>query len=482
MEAKDILKGTQEQALASWVNYLNQVRLNQLIQDFHLQDKNLLDALKEMNWAQINVDQTIISNRGADTGIHGFLAEILETGINNARRSINGLSPNMEWINDNDAVDLVRDGIGIQQKFYQSDGLFSLNAAARHLDRYPDFLKAGMKYQIPKDQYEKVLFLNSLSEKEAIHQLNATTDPTIGQWRKVHTFFKDSKLKVDDFEPSYIRYAQAQKANAGKTIAEEKENLHSIDKQNREAAYQKSKPSLSQGAKATVVSASIEGLTTFCLEIAKKRKSKKISEFSTDDWIEISKKSGFGFLKGGIRGSSMYILSNFTATPAFVASSVVTSSFGLAEQFHLYRSGTLSELELIESSEILCLEASVSALSSLIGQVAIPVPILGAMIGNTVGNVLFQISRDYFTEREQKLINRLVEQQSKLDLTLSKEYDQYIQLLDKNMAAYLNVLNAAFSPDIKAAFKGSIVLAKSMGVESDEILSDLDSVDSYFKA
>ena len=481
MDAKDILKGTQEQALASWINYLNQVRLDQLMQDLRLQDRNLLEALKQMDWAQINVDKTILSNRGADTGIHGFLAEILETGINNARRSINGLSPNMEWINDNDAVDLVRDGIGIQQKFYQSDGLFSLNAAAKHLDHYPDFLKAGMKYQIPKDQYEKVLFLNSLSEKEAFHQLNATTDPTIGQWRKVHTFFKGSKLKVNDFEPSHIRYDQAQKANVNKTVAEEKGNLHSIDKQNREAAYQKSKPSLSQGTKATVVSASIEGLTTFCLEISRKRKNKKISEFNTDDWIEISKKSGFGFVKGGLRGSSMYILSNFTATPAFVANSVVTSSFGLAEQFHLYRNGTLSELELIESSEILCLEASVSALSSLLGQVAIPVPILGAMIGNTVGNILFQISKDYFTGKEQELINRFADEQSKLDLNLSKEYDQYIHLLDKNMSAYLNILNKAFSPDIRVAFKGSILLAKSMGVESDEILGDLESIDSYFK-
>ena len=152
-----------------------------------------------------------------------------------------------------------------------------------------------------------------------------------------------------------------------------------------------------------------------------------------------------------------------------------------AEQFHLYRNGTLSELELIESSEILCLEASVSALSSLLGQVAIPVPILGAMIGNTVGNILFQISKDYFTGKEQELINRFADEQSKLDLNLSKEYDQYIHLLDKNMSAYLNILNKAFSPDIRVAFKGSILLAKSMGVESDEILGDLESIDSYFK-
>ena len=169
MEATKAIKSNQEQALASWVNYLNQVRLDKFIQGLNLQDKNLLDALKQIDWAQKEVNDIIIRNSGGDSGIHGFLAEILETGINNARRLVDGKTANMEWVNDNGPIDLMRDGIGIQQKFYQSDGLFSLNAAAKHFKQYPDFLKNGMRYQIPKDQYEKVVFLNSLSEKEAYH-------------------------------------------------------------------------------------------------------------------------------------------------------------------------------------------------------------------------------------------------------------------------------------------------------------------------
>ena len=44
-----------------------------------------------------------------------------------------------------------------------------------------------------------------------------------------------------------------------------------------------------------------------------------------------------------------------TTTPAAVASAVVTAGFGVAEQIHLYRQGNLTELEVIENSEILCL-------------------------------------------------------------------------------------------------------------------------------
>lgn len=480
MTAEKITKNNQEQALASWVNYLNQIRLDELINELHSQDQNLFNALKQMKWAEIEIDKTIVSNRGGDTGIHGFLAEILETGVNNARRLIDGKNINVEWCNDNDAVDLIRDGVGIQQKFYQSDGLFSLNAAEKHLKHYPYFLKNGMKYQIPKDQYEKVRFLTSLSEKEAYQQLNSTSEPTIAQWRKVNTFFKNSDLKVKDFEPSHLKYDQVQKGKASETIIKEKENLYSIDKKNRETIYQKSKPSLSQGAKVTIISSATEGITTLCLEISKKRKEKKISDFSSNDWNDVIKNTGFGFIKGGVRGSSMYVLSNFTTTPTFVASAVATASFGVAEQMHLHRNGKLTDLELIESSELLCLEASVSALSSILGQVAIPVPILGSIIGNTIGNIMYQISKNHFDEKEQQLLNQFIEEQAALDKSLSEKYKQYINLLNQNMNAYLSLLDQAFVPNVEVAFNGSIMLSRYLGIDSSEILSDLDSIDSYF--
>ena len=480
MKTAKTIKSNQEQALAFWVNYLNQVRLNKLMEALNQQDKNLSEALEELDRALKEVNDIIISNRGGDSGIHGFLAEILETGINNARRLIDGKSANMEWLNDNGPIDLMRDGIGIQQKFYQSDGLFSLNACAKHFKHDSDFLEKGQKYQIPKDQYEKVIYLYSLSEKEAYKQLSAVSEPTISQWRKVHSFFESSDLKVNDFESSHVRYDEAQRDVAKNTLSNERDNIQEIDKQNRDKAYQKSKPSLSEGAKTTVVSASIEGLTTFCLEISKKLKTKKISEFNNEDWTEITKNTGFGFMKGGVRGPSMYLLSNYTVTPTFVASSVVTASFGIAEQVHLYRNGKLSDLELIETSEILCLEASVSALSSLLGQVAIPIPVIGAMIGNTIGNIIFQVSKNYFEGKEQELFAKYIKEQEKLDKQLDFEYSEYIALLNKNMEVYLDILEQAFAPDVDVAFNGSILLAKQLGVPSEEILEDLESINAYF--
>ena len=42
------IKSTQEQAVASWITYLNQVRLDELVARLYQQDINLEEALKEL--------------------------------------------------------------------------------------------------------------------------------------------------------------------------------------------------------------------------------------------------------------------------------------------------------------------------------------------------------------------------------------------------------------------------------------------------
>ena len=77
-----------------------------------------------------------------------------------------------------------------------------------------------------------------------------------------------------------------------------------------------------------------------CLGIAEKRKSgKKFNAFDEEDWKEIAATTGKGTLKGSIRGASIYTLTNFTATPAAVASAMVTATFGIAEQAYQLKQG-----------------------------------------------------------------------------------------------------------------------------------------------
>lgn len=384
-----IVKSDQEQAVASWINYLNQVRLDRLLKTIQIQDTNLDQALRTLNTTLSTIkEDIIIRNRGGVKGMHGFIAEVAECGIGNAREEIVGHAPVYEWINDNGPTDLIRNGIRIQQKFVNAGNHLSLQAIKQHLRVYPWYIKNGGRYQIPQDHYERIKYLLSISKEQANKMPTETGEFSLKQWREVHSFFENGDVKLSDIEPSTLRYESVQFNTIEKTISDERKAIKKTDKTIRDEACAHSKPTIQEGLKAGAVSAAIEGGVTFGLEIGKKVKSgKSIKEFTTDDWTEICKKSGLGTVKGGVRGISIYALTNYTATPAAVANALVTASFGIAQQTYLLKEGKITQEDFLRNSEELCIDVSVSALSSFIGQAVIPVPVVGAVIGNTIGDL-----------------------------------------------------------------------------------------------
>ena len=469
IEAKKIIKSGQEQAVASWINYLNQVRLDRLMEALQKEELNLNEAMSTISETLKTISRDIVNNgkgRGGQYGMHGFIAEVVECGIGNAREQIEGKAPVYEWINDNGPEDLRRGATLIQQKFVKA---------------YPNFLDNGGVYQIPEDHYEKIKWLLSISEKEANKMPTSTGDFSLKQWREVHEFFKNGDIPLDKVEPSKLKYSEVQKGTYEQTFSKEKSSLRKQNQERKEQAYNKCKPTLSEGAKATAAAAAIEGAMALCLGIAEKRKSgKKFNAFDEDDWKEIAATTGKGTLKGGIRGASIYTLTNFTATPAAVASAMVTATFGIAEQAYQLKQGNVDEQKFIENSEMLCLDVSVSALSSFAGQVLIPVPVLGAVIGNTVGTMIYQIAKDNLSSREQKIFKEYAEAVRKVDVSLQDQYQKFVDEIGKDTKLFMELLNRAFAPDIRVAFEGSIDLAKSCGVPVDEILDSKEKIASFF--
>lgn len=482
MKTTKVLKSSQEQAVGAWIDYLNQVRIDELLKTLSEQDINLSDALAHIEWAVSTIGENIIErNRGGEKGMHGFIAEIAECGIGNARERVAGQAATHVWIDDNGPSDILRGATEIQQKFVQSGGHLSLNAVLEHLEHYPDYISNGGKYQIPKDHYDKIMEYLSMPESVANKLPTSNGEFSLRQWKEVREFFETSGVSVDDLEPSSLSYDQVQKGTISDTLDQEKENVREEDESRRREAYEKSKPTLSEGLKATAVGAAVEGATDFILAVVRKRKSgKKIKDFSAEDWNEIGVQTGKGTLRGGVRGATVYTLTNFTATPGAVASAIVTAGFGVAQQVHRFRNGTVSELELIENAEIICLDASVSALSTLIGQVAIPVPILGAIIGNSIGMMLYNIGKEAFNEKEKEIIKQYLDEINALDEKLSVEYAKYVETLSQSYAKFLDILTSAFSTNAEVAFAGSVELALKFGVPADDILDSHAKVVSYF--
>ena len=481
---EELIKDNQEQAVASWVNYLNQVRLDRLMNRLSFESDNLKAAMKTLKETLNTIDKEIVNNgagRGGRTGMHGFIAEVAECGIRNARSQIRGEVPTCIWINDNGPDDLIRGNIHIQQKFSNNGNHLSLQAIKMHFEKYPDYLRNGEIYQIPSDHYEKIKWYKSISKEIADKKDTTKGDFSLKLWNEVHEFFDKENISFDSIEPSILDYDSVQRDTYENTLIKEKKHLKEINKERVDKAYFDNKPSFEEGLKVTISSAVIEGATDCCIEISKKRKDgKKIKDFSTDDWKDVFGETGIGLIKGGVRGSSIYALTNYTATPAAVANSIVTASFGIAELAYRLKNGDIDEETFLENSEVLCLDASVSALSSMAGEVLIPIPVLGAVIGNSVGTIIYHISKDFVSSKIDKLLDTYMKELNEYDEQLQSEYAEFIKALNDNMAKYLDILDRAFSPDIRMAFVGSIELAKELGISDAEILDTKEKIDSYF--
>lgn len=502
MDAEKIVKSTQEQAIASWINYLNQIRLERLQTALSNEQENLSAAMTAVKETLTTISRDIVNNgggRGGKTGMHGFIAEVAECGIGNARNHIKGEMPVYKWINDNGPDDIRRGTVMIQQKFVNYGNHLSLQAIRNHLEKYPDYISKGGVYQIPSDHYEKIQYLLSISKEEAYKMPTATGEFSLKQWKEVHAFFEQGDIPPEKIEPSFLGYREVQRETYTQTFKIEKEHLKEINRERQRQAYKENSPTFEEAAHTAVIAGVVEGGTTFCTDVAKKIKSgKKLSDFDKDDWNEIMSDTALGTGKGTVRGMSIYLLTNlaakqyaatnlipaekvYYAAPAAVANALVTASFGVAEQLYLYRKGKLTQTEFIETSEMLCLDTAVSAASSLAGQAWIPIPGLGAVIGNAVGTMLYQILKDICSDQEKKLVEDYLNSLDELNSKLDDEYRSFINELNENMKLFMDILERAFAPDISEAFDGSITLAKEMGVPGEEILDTKEKVFSYFK-
>lgn len=286
---------------------------------------------------------------------------------------------------------------------------------------------------------------------------------------------------MDDIEPSVNTYAAVQTGKIKETVNEEEARIKAEDKKRRKKAYEASKPTLREGAKAAGTSAAMEGGMAFCLGVWKKRKQgKHLADFTAKDWNEVGIDTAKGTLQGGIRGGTIYAMTNFTATPAAVANALVTASFGIVAQAYQLQQGNISADDFLVNSEVLCLDVSVSAVASILGQTLIPVPVLGAIIGNMAGMFMYQIAKDHLSEKEQILIANYQHTFTSLNKMLDNRYHELISQLKKELAKYTSVLELAFDKDINIAFAGSIAFADYVGVPTEQVLRTKQDIDQYF--
>ena len=478
--AERTVKSTQEQAVASWIMFLNQRRLEILIDRLNQQDINLEESLNELNEIKKFIEDAehILGNASTK---HGEIAEVMQVRIANARRLIKGLARNhsFEGVGRTAPEDYMRNGKQVQSKFYNGlrNTLFGKHALAEHLEKYRDFTKNGGSYDIPKDQYEEMVDL--LNKYHTDPKQLSRSEYNLA--KKMDEFLKSKGLELGkDIKPSVVNYSDVQQGNANKTVEKEEENIKKEDEKQRKKAYEESKPSLQEGLKATAVSAAVEGGVSFCMSVVKKRKEKSFSEFSEEDWKEIGLDAGKGAVKGGIRGGTLYVATNFTATPANVASAYITAAFGIAAQIQALNEGKVSSEDFVINCETVCLDVTVSAIASLAGQVLIPIPVLGAVIGNVAGQFIYEHCKKQNALKAQQIIKGYNAEMQKLNQQLDLQYTRVLVEIQKAFQRFKDLEQLAFDENVNIAFQGSISLASEVGVADEQILRTKQDIDNFF--
>lgn len=472
------IKRTQEQAVASWIGYLYNLRINRVRERFSAQEFNLSAALKELNELKLFVADKnhILGNLSSK---HGEIAEHCQVNISNARRLVEGLTPeySFENVGRTAPVDYLKNGIFIQSKFYNGTK-GTIKAIIKHIKTYPDYIQNGGKYEIASDQYEEIKKCLDLYNRGKRSSLSKEDLSLLNSVWKMQS---DTGVEFEkDIYSSVVSYKDVQVNAIDSTINREEESIYKTDDQQRKDILETNKPTKQEILDVTIKSALIEGSVSFLMAYIKKRKSgKKITQFSGEDWIELGVQFGEGTLKGGVRGATLFVFAHYTSTPACIASAYVTAAFGICETLKQFREGSIDTETFIITCEALSLEVSISALASLAGQVLIPIPILGAIIGNVSGEVIYGICKDKCSEKEIQLIrkhnDKILINQERLD----KEYSYCVRVIESELSQYKIVEELAFSEEANLACINSIRLAEMVGVSKELIIHSEDDLGHF---
>lgn len=154
---------------------------------------------------------------------------------------------------------------------------------------------------------------------------------------------------------------------------------------------------------------------------------------------------------------------------------------GLADELHgkadALSAGYISEVTYIEDCLWISLEAMLKLLAST---AALCNDQRIADFAQALTSYAFEYGRLMLYSRELEIVNQFIESQYQLDAELEQKYAAYLEDLQKESHQFYALVDNAFAPNFRDAFLHSILLAKTVGVKEEEILSSTEDIDSFF--
>ena len=478
------------QGIGAYVNCLNNLR----IQDLHnamkiIEDEarrvilNKDNASKILNYTRDNIEDVILKKRGGDYGGHGFIAEFAEAGIVNARRAIEGLNPIVKVLNDNGPADLLIGRNTIQMKFYNNlrDELVqSFHYSSKMTMMFPeDHVLVFEKIMAGSKEVElngKRLSIKQITDiRQIINDITESKGLT-----SYKSWMKSSVLNYNDAQKNSIHsLLDSEEKNIRKTVRLKQQELN----KKRLVAQKHALPNLKEANKVARNAAFLQGgLALMSTVYGKYKEGKSIFEFEQSDWLDCELNSLQGVASGAISGYSIYGLTNILGISAPNASALVMGTYGMIDVVLRFRSSEITQDELMNLLTLNVIDASFATIGACIGQIMIPIPILGSVVGSIATSIIWEIGKGILNEREQNIIQDYRENLNSYIKTLDENYLViYNEIIEKyKKLGDIQEYSFDLSINTKLKFEYSIEMAENLEIEDKKILHDLSEIDSYF--
>ena len=398
--------------------------------------KTLAKGLKQVSEEKVNPNYEY-------QNIHqqaGFSAEIKDVARTNAERIIKGDSTrkirtdDLGRVNDPlyDTFEIdkngnIIDGTGSQMKFIgaSENDPSGAGAPARALEKlqskkFEKYLEKDVKLDVPSDYYDKMIEEADNNIKKLSSQLeNQQNSGQIEQAEKIKARIDKLKKIKNNLRKSTVSSKEAEFARLHPGLS----TTIDIAKISHRAGIETTKTSALIGGSVSIV----KNLVSLCKGDEKPEEAIKNVIKDTATTATVGYATGFAgsALKGVMQNASTGAVRSLSKSnfPAMVVTMSVSSSKTLVKYFN----GEINGLECLETLGEQGTGLIAASVFSVLGQMAIPVPVVGGLIGVMVGYALSSATYGLLVQslNEAKLAH---EQR----LLIEKTCNEHIQLIGKN--------------------------------------------------
>ena len=464
-----------DQLSGAVIDNINDTRIADEALKLNTQDLNFLEANRELNKVIefIKHPEKIL---GSNATKHGEIAEQVEVGVRRANQALNNetRTATLDGVGRTAPEDYIIDGSAVQSKFLNGTNN-NLSAVLDHMDKYSEFGRDGSYYHIPKDEFQTI---EKIINGESVDGLKQKTINAI-QDKVAKIEEETGKPFTEVIKPGVSDYAEVQQGKVRETLDKHKEEISEENKEIKEKISQDHEASLAEGIKAAAIAGAVGAAVSLITSLYKKSKEGKKfykGDFTAQDWKEVGISTSQGGAIGAISGGAIYGLTNYASLSAPFAGAVVSAAKGIGSLINDLNEGEISKDEFTELGMVICSEAAIVGFATAAGQVAIPIPVLGAVIGSIAGSML---------------ANFLGDKNKETAYMIRKEMNEYIQQLDNTYKKLVSQILAEFEKLgelTKAAFdiqnnyrlvEASLELAKAYGVKESKMIKTSEDLDAF---